>query len=200
MTASSANGSKGTGRLPILGAPTFPARHRAMRLLWSVAWLLCARWTPPGWMPVRRLLLRAFGARLHPTARVRSSARIWWPAHLEMGPDSSLGPKATCYNVAPITLGARANVSQGVFLCAAGHNIDRPDFPLRPGGIVVGDDAWVAAEAFVGPDVVIGTGAVLGARGVAMRHLDPWTVYAGNPAVALRTRAAFTADDIFGAR
>ena len=34
-----------------------------------------------------------------------------------------------------------------------------------------------------------GEGAVLGARGVAMRSLDPWTVYTGNPAVVLRKRA-----------
>lgn len=197
MAAASAKRSKGTGSLPILGAPTFPLRHRTMRLLWSIAWFVLARWTPPGWMPIRRLLLRAFGARLHPTARVRSSARIWWPPHLEMGADSSMGPHVNCYNVAQITLGPRANISQGVYLCAAGHNIDRPDFPLRPGGIVVGDDAWVAAEAFVGPGVVIGAGAVLGARGVAMNNLEPWTVYAGNPAVVLRTRSAFTIEDIF---
>ena len=48
--------------------------------------------------------------------------------------------------------------------------------------ITIGEQAWVAAEAFVGPGVNVGCGAVLGARGVAVRNLEGWTVYAGNPA------------------
>jgi putative colanic acid biosynthesis acetyltransferase WcaF len=46
----------------------------------------------------------------------------------------------------------------------------------------------VAAEAFVGPGVRVGEGAVLGARAVAFHDLDPWTVYAGNPAQIIRKR------------
>ncbi|QDY70481.1 putative colanic acid biosynthesis acetyltransferase [Qingshengfaniella alkalisoli] len=186
--------------LPVLGAPTFSLNHRMSRLLWIICWLIGARWTPPGWMPLRRALLTAFGAKIHPTARVRSSVRIWWPGHLEMAPHSSLGPKVNCYNVAPVTLHGRANISQGAHLCTAGHDIDRPDFPMRASAITVGADAWIAAEAFVGPGVHIGEGAVLGARGVAMRSLDPWVVYAGNPAKALRNRQPFNFETFSSSR
>jgi len=34
----------------------------------------------------------------------------------------------------------------------------------------------------------VGEGAVLGARAVAFRNLDAWTVYIGNPATAKRQR------------
>jgi putative colanic acid biosynthesis acetyltransferase WcaF len=37
----------------------------------------------------------------------------------------------------------------------------------------------------------VGAGAILGARGVAMRSLDPWMIYGGNPAVAMRPRPPF---------
>ncbi|MGH6957429.1 MAG: hypothetical protein ACREEW_12265, partial [Caulobacteraceae bacterium] len=60
--------------------------------------------------------------------------------------------------------------------------------------IEIGPRAWIAAEAFVGPGVTVGEGAVLGARGVAMRDLEPWTIYAGNPATPLRRREV-RADD-----
>ena len=54
--------------------------------------------------------------------------------------------------------------------------------------IAIGDHAWIAADAFVGPGVTVGEGAVLGARAVAFRDLEPWTIYAGNPARRLRSR------------
>lgn len=182
-------GSAVTGRpAPYLGGPTFALRHRAMRLTWALSWILLARWTPPPLQPLRRGLLQLFGADIHPTAIVRSSARIWWPANLSMGAHASLGPGAVCYNVARITLEDFAIVSQRAHLCTATHDVDDPEFPLTSRPIRIGRKAWVAAEAFVGPGVAIGEGSVLGARAVATRDLEAWTIYAGNPARARRPR------------
>ena len=58
---------------------------------------------------------------------------------------------------------------------------------LRP-PIEIGDEVWIAADAFVGPKVRVGEGAILGARAVALADLEPWTIYLGNPAVRVRTR------------
>ena len=175
--------------LPILGGPTFALRHRVMRLLWSLCWTLFASWTPPAFQPVRRLLLQLFGAEVDATAMVRGSARIWWPGNLRIGARASLGPGTICYNVAPIMIEDFAIVSQRAHLCTGTHDVDDPGFPLRSRPIRIGRQAWIAAEAFVGPGVSVGEGAVLGARGVAVRDLDRWTVYAGNPARAVRSRA-----------
>jgi putative colanic acid biosynthesis acetyltransferase WcaF len=173
---------------PREGGPTFSLRARGGRLLWTIAWIALAAWTPPAMRGWRRGLLRLFGARLHDTAIIRSSARIWWPANLTMDAHASLGPGAICYNVAPVTIGEYAIVSQRAHLCAAGHDVDDPAFPLVARPIAIGRHGWVAAEAFVGPGVTVAEGAVLGARGVAMRALEPWTIYAGNPAKPLRAR------------
>jgi putative colanic acid biosynthesis acetyltransferase WcaF len=58
---------------------------------------------------------------------------------------------------------------------------------LRP-PIVVEDYAWVAADAFVGPGVTVHEGAILGARGVALRDLEAWHIYSGNPAHKVKAR------------
>lgn len=174
--------------LPINGGPTFALRHRVKRAMWRLTWAALAAWTPPSWMPLRRLLLEAFGANIHQTAMVRAGARIWWPGHLCMGAHASIGPDVICYNVAPITMGDHAIISQRAHLCAAGHDVDDPDFQLQPKPITIGESAWIAAEAYVGPGVSVGAGAVLGARGVAVKDLDPWTIYGGNPAKAIRKR------------
>ncbi|KAA9367241.1 putative colanic acid biosynthesis acetyltransferase [Ochrobactrum quorumnocens] len=173
---------------PMQGEATFTLQHRVFRLIWQMTWLLLAAWTPSFLWRWRGLILRAFGASIHKTAIVRASARIWWPGNLIMDAHSSLGPGVICYNVAPITFSPYAIVSQGAHLCTAGHDIDRHDFPLTAAPITLGPSAWIAAEAFVGPGVKVAEGAVLGARAVSFRDLDPWMVYAGNPAKPVRPR------------
>jgi putative colanic acid biosynthesis acetyltransferase WcaF len=58
---------------------------------------------------------------------------------------------------------------------------------LRP-PILIEDDVWIAAGAFVGPGVTVGEGAVLGARGVAMKDLESWSIHVGNPAIRISDR------------
>jgi putative colanic acid biosynthesis acetyltransferase WcaF len=172
------------------GGPSFTLRLRLARVAFLVVWAVLAGWTPPmlrGW---RRLILRAFGARMARGATVYGSTRVWYPAHLVMGEFATLGPRVNCYNQAPVSLGNFAVVSQDATLCAGTHDYDDPEFQLRTRPIHLGAHCWVAAEAFVGPGVRVGERAVLGARGVAMRDLEPGLVYAGNRAVPVGRRAA----------
>lgn len=135
------------------------------------------------------MVLRLFGARLGRDVRVYGSARIWYPANLGMGDHAVIGPRVICYCLAPVVLGDYATVSQGAHLCAGTHDIDDADFQLQARPIAIGCKAWIATEAFVGPGVSVGDGAVLGARGVTVRDLAAWTVYAGNPCKPVRQRS-----------
>lgn len=173
---------------PRMGGPSFPARHRLFRLAWTCVWVLLGRWTPVPLFAWRRFLLRCFGARIDPTARIYPGVEVWYPPNLAMAAHACLGRDVTCYNMDRIELGAWATVSQGAHLCTGTHDVDDADFQLVTRPITVGANAWIAAEAFVGPGVIVGEGAVLGARAVTFRHLDPWTIYAGNPARELRRR------------
>jgi putative colanic acid biosynthesis acetyltransferase WcaF len=173
---------------PIEGGPSFGLGLRVRRVIWSLLWTSLAAWTPPQFSPWRILLLKLFGARIHPGAAIAASVRVWLPRNLEMGPCASIGPGVDCYNMAPIKIGARSVVSQRAFLCAGTHDISDERFPLRVRPIVIGDDVWVASEAFVGPGVHIGNGCVLGARGCAFEDLTEWTVYRGNPATIVKQR------------
>lgn len=175
-------------RTPMEGGSTFLLKNRLYRAVWQTTWFLLASWTPPflrGW---RRLLLRAFGAQVAHTSGVYGSARIWSPANLVMHEHSYIGPRVQVYSMAKITFQAYALASQGAHLCAGTHDIEDPDFQLYAKPIVIGARAWVAAEAFVGPGVTVGEGAVLGARGCAFKDLEPWSVYVGNPAREVRKR------------
>jgi len=144
--------------------------------------------TPPplhGW---RRMLLRGFGANIAEGCHIYSDARVWAPWNLHMASQACLGPRVICYSMAPIYLGERAIVSQGAHLCTGSHDYASPSFHLIAKPITIGADAWVCAEAFVGPGVQIGEGAVIGARAVVIRSQPAWTVCAGNPACPLKPR------------
>jgi putative colanic acid biosynthesis acetyltransferase WcaF len=170
------------------GGPSFSLKNRMVRAAWNLTWGLLAAWTPPPMRGWRRFLLRAFGADIASTSWVYGSVHIWLPSNLKLGKYAVIGRGVTVYNMAKITLDDYAIVSQGAHLCTGTHDIEDPHFQLKARPLTIGSRAWVAAEAFVGPGVRIGEGAVLGARGCAFKDLDPWTVYSGNPATPLRKR------------
>lgn len=176
---------------PFTGAPSFSLKHRFLRVAWGVVWSLLASWTPPQFGPWRLFLLRLFGAKIHPTAKVYGSCRIWYPPNLEMAEYTVLGPRVNCYSMGEITLRAYAVVSQGAHLCTGSHRINTPDFQLYTRPIEIGASCWVGADAFVGPGVNISEGAVLAARAVAFSDICAWSVYRGNPAVFLKDRTKF---------
>ncbi len=169
----------------------YQTSERIRRVVWSLVQATLFANTFHNWYGVRRMLLRAFGARVADSARIRRSVRIEIPWNLSIGTDSSVGDRVILYCLGPVNIGERVTISQGAHLCAGTHDYRTPAMQLRRSTIIVDDDAWVAADAFVGPDVTIGAGAILGARGVALNSLDSWTVYIGNPAVAVKKRPGY---------
>jgi putative colanic acid biosynthesis acetyltransferase WcaF len=88
-----------------------------------------------------------------------------------------------------IDIGDYAVISQGAHLCGGTHDYNSLNFQLVIKPIVIGARAWVCAEAFIHPGVVVPEGAVVGARAVVSKTLiKPWTVYAGNPAIQVGNR------------
>ena len=171
------------------GGSSFNRSNRLYRAIWTITWTLLGAWTPRPCVTWRRSILRLFGAQLHSTAIVNRGVKIWSPKNLRMDEFSCLGPDVICYSMDKIHLKPYSLVSQGGHLCAGSHDISRENFQLIVAPIEVGQYAWVAAEAFIGPGVSVGEGAVLGARGVAFSNLDPFWVYIGNPARKVKHRS-----------
>ncbi len=167
----------------------FSTRNKVARVLWRITWTLLFRPFVPGIFNRWRIfLLKCFGARVEWSSSVYSSAKIWAPWNLEMGAYACLGPHVDCYNQGKITIRAHTTVSQKSYLCASSHDITDPLNPLIVAPIVIEDQAWVAADAFIGPGVHIGQGAVVGARAAVFRKVDPWTIVGGNPAQFIKPR------------
>ena len=157
------------------------------RMLWAAAhpfWRFSPRifW---GW---RRFMLRAFGASVESGVHIYPSVRITIPWNLQIGAQAAVGDHAILYALGPIHIGARATVSQYVHLCAGTHDWRDPAMPLLKPAIRVGPDAWICADAFVGPAVEIGAHAIVGARAVVMKDVGERVIVAGNPAKEIRQK------------
>jgi len=162
-------------------------KEQVGRLLWDLAHPLFALSPRPMW-GWRRFLLRLFGARVGRQVHVYPTARISIPWNLSIGEHSAIGDRAIVYALGPITIGARATISQGAHLCAGTHDHRDPTMPLVKSPVSIGDEAWICADAFVGPSVTVGSRAIVGARAVVVKDVAADLIVAGNPARIVRPR------------
>lgn len=56
------------------------------------------------------------------------------------------------------------------------------------GDIVIGNDVWIGYGAVILAGVTIGDGAIIGARALVKRNVEPYTIVAGIPAKPIRKR------------
>ena len=71
-------------------------------------------------------------------------------------------------------------------LWKAGEHI--PGHPKTKGDVVIGSDVWIGREAMILSGVNIGDGAVVGARALVVKDVEPYAVVAGNPAHIIKKR------------
>jgi putative colanic acid biosynthesis acetyltransferase WcaF len=168
---------------------SFSLKNKISRALWSVSYTLLFRpFSLNFFRSWRNFVLKIFGAKLHSKTNIYASVKIWAPWNLEMGAYSTLGPLVDCYNQGRITIGDNTTISQKVYLCASSHDISDTQNNLILKPILIEDQVWVAAEAFVGPGVKIGQGSVVGARSAVFKDVEAWVVVSGNPSKFIKKR------------
>jgi putative colanic acid biosynthesis acetyltransferase WcaF len=168
-------------------AAKYSAAEMRRRILWSVGvWLF--RLSPRPCFGWRCFVLRCFGAKIGEHVNTYASTKIYFPWNLTVGNWSAIGEDALIYNLGSVTIGEKVTISHRAHLCAGTHDYSRADLPLLKPAITIHDQAWICADAFVGPGVVVGEGAVVGACAVVMREVEPWMVVAGNPAKVIKRR------------
>jgi len=171
--------------------PKYTGTEQMMRVLWAGVSPLF-RLSPRVFWAWRVFLLRLFGARIGRKVHVYPSARIYFPWNLEIGDWSAVGEGACIYNLGPIRIGRHVTISQYAHLCAGTHDYRDPSFPLLKTPITIEDQAWICADAFIGPGLTVRQGAVVGARAVVVGNVDAWKIVAGNPARVIRERVPGT--------
>ena len=156
--------------------------------LWRLVSLVLFQLCPVCLSPLKRAVLRWFGASVGRGVVIKPEVKITFPWKLTLGDHVWLGEECWLLNLAPITVASNVCISQRAFLCTGNHDYTSPTFDLITKPIRVEEGAWVGAGAFVGPGVSVGSHAVLAAGSVATGDLQSYGVYQGNPAVRLKER------------
>lgn len=158
-----------------------------LRLMWSAVRPFF-RFSPRVCFGWRRLLLRMFGAQVGARANVYPTAHIYLPWNLKLGADSSIGEWVLIYNLGLVSIGDRATISHRAHICAGSHDYGNPSLPLLRLPIDIGSQAWICADAFIGPGRKVGNGAIVGAAAVVFNDVPPWQIVVGNPAKVIKAR------------
>jgi len=169
----------------------YPKSEVMRRWLWAFVQVTIFRWSPRPCHGFRARLLKLFGADIPSPGQVVifPTAQITFPWRLTMAPRAMIGRHVIIYNLGPVSLGYGANISQNCHLCAGTHDYSQWSMPLVTKPIVIGDNAWIAADVFIGPGVTIGELAVIGARSVVVRDQPARMVCAGHPCRPLNDRS-----------
>lgn len=163
---------------------------KARELFWlAVSGICFSTWLPgSSW---RVALLRCFGAKVGAGVVIKPRVVVKFPWKLSIGDYSWIGERVWFDNLAPVSIGCHACISQGVYLCTGSHDWSLSSFDLITKPIEVADQTWLGAFSRVAPGVDVAQGAVLSMGSVATQPLEAWMVYSGHPAIAVRSRKEF---------
>ncbi len=170
------------------GRQYYSKKDYLLRAIWCVVNTCLFRYSPRlmyGW---RNQILRCMGAKIGKKVRIFPSTSITFPWKLEVGDHSVISWNVTIYNLGKVTIGSGTIISQNSHICAGTHDHSDILFTLLMPPILIGSMVWIAADAFIGPNITISDRALIGARAVVTKNVDENRIVAGNPARQLGYR------------
>lgn len=152
------------------------------RVFWNLIWNILIRPFP------RRMalkweipILNLFGAKIHPTAHIYSSTKIWLPRNLQMDEYSILADHVEVFNVSKVHLKAHSCVSQYSSIYSGSRSLKNESFEKISDPIIIEENGWVAAHCFIVNGSKIGRESVVGAGSVIRTTIPPYAIVIGNP-------------------
>lgn len=133
-------------------------------------------------------LLRLFGAKIGKGLIIKPCVNIKFPWKLVIGDDCWLGENAWIDNLDNIIIGNNVCLSQGALLLTGNHDYTLFNMPYRNAPIVLEDGVWIGAKSVVCSGVICKSHSILTVGSVTTKNLEEYTIYQGNPAVAVRKR------------
>ncbi len=144
------------------------------------------------WLPLRigirarqSLLPRILGG-LGTNTEIQPGLRIGSPKKLFLGSNCHVAQDVFITAGGGVRIGDWVGIGPGAKIWSVNHRFQDPDIPFLLQGwdqkeVIVEDDVWIGANAFIMPGVHIGKGAIISASTVLLKSAPPYAVMAGNP-------------------
>lgn len=137
---------------------------------------------------VKTLILKFFGSKVGKGVVIKPRVNIHFPWKLVIGDNVWIGEEVFILNFEPLILGSNVCISQRAFLCGGNHDYRDKSFRYRNGPIKIREGAWVGAQSFVGPKVIIGEYCVITAGSVVTKDMPADMICRGNPCIPIKSR------------
>lgn len=102
-----------------------------------------------------------------------------------------------------VTIGKYCSIATGV-VCDSGFNHNAswlstypfnsqqgypvPHNAICKGDITIGNDVWICEDVLIMSGIKIGNGAIIGAKSIVTKNVEPYTIVAGSPARVIKKR------------
>ena len=137
---------------------------------------------------IKVLILKLFGSKIEENIMIKPKVNIKYPWKLSIGKNTWIGESVWIDNLDQVEIGANVCISQGAMLLTGNHDFKKDTFDLIVKPIVLEDGVWIGAKSIVCPGVVCFSHSILAVGSVSSKNLAAYTVYRGNPAVAIAKR------------
>jgi len=117
---------------------------------------------------------------------------LWLDARgkCRIGAHTTINQRCRLDNRGGITIGKSVNLSPGVQILTADHDLQDPNFVGRERPVQIGDYVFIGTGAIVLPGVELGNGCAVAAGAVVTGNVAPLDIVAGIPARKIGERPA----------
>lgn len=145
---------------------------------------------------IRRFFYRLAGMKIGSGSTIHMMARIYDPAHVEIGRDTLIGERASLDgrkqlkdSHGGLAIGDHVDIASDVMIWTSQHDVQSETYtmPIEE-KVTIGDYVFIGPRAIILPGKTIGRGAVVAAGAIVTRDVEPMTIVAGVPAKPIGIR------------
>lgn len=162
---------------------------------WYILYLMFASWLPVSYhFKFSKTARYWFGKKI--LKKCGSNVNIEKGAKFNelcsIGDNSGIG--VDCELNGQVEIGDNVLMGPEVVVYTQNHQYSNPNRPIicqgysLPKPVKIGNDVWIGRRAMLMPGVEIKRGCIVAAGAVVTKNFDDYSVIAGNPAVAVKTR------------